>query len=244
MFSESVRHDPARAASVPASAPTGFNGASMTRSTLALLLTGGAAGLAFTLVYLIEGVTRPGYDGFRQAISALSLGPGGWVQQVNFAVFGVFTLITALGWRQALAPGAGSIAYPVLRAIEGVALIVDGIFSQDPAPGYPVGAALVPPTPHGIIHVLFAFVCVIAIASGWFTLAVRFARERQWRGWAPVAALSGVLTIVFITLFGAFGPHFAYDGVLERMATGVSSIFGLAVLARLLIMRRAATSAA
>ena len=66
--------------------PTGrrLDGAALDRMTL-LLLTGGAlGGLLFTAVYLVEGATRPGYDALVLPISALSLGPGGWVQQANF----------------------------------------------------------------------------------------------------------------------------------------------------------------
>ena len=48
-----------------------------------LLAAGTAGGLAFTGVYLAEGATRAGYDPLAQPISALSLGPGGWVQQLN-----------------------------------------------------------------------------------------------------------------------------------------------------------------
>ena len=51
---------------------------------LLLVACGSLGGLVFTAVYLVEGATRPGYDAGTQAISALSLGPGGWVQQVDF----------------------------------------------------------------------------------------------------------------------------------------------------------------
>jgi len=54
---------------------------------LLLWLTCGTIGsLVFTAAYLIEGATRPDYSAWQQPISALSLGPGGWVQQVNFVV--------------------------------------------------------------------------------------------------------------------------------------------------------------
>jgi len=40
------------------------------------------------------------------------------------------------------------------------------------------------------------------------------------------------------TWFGAFGPHFTYDGVFERVSTGVNSLFGVALVIRLLMMQR------
>lgn len=107
---------------------------------LLLWLTFGLAGaVLFTIIYLIEGAIRPGYDAWQQAISALSLGPGGWIQQVNFVVFGVCTLGMAFAWRKVLTGSVYALVYPIIRGIEGLALIMVGFFSQDPAPGYPLG---------------------------------------------------------------------------------------------------------
>src|SRR6516164_3459886 len=69
-----------------------------------LLAAGTAGGPAFAGVSLAEGATRAGYDPLAQPISALSLGPGGWVQQLTFLVFGVLVCLSAAGWRAALAP--------------------------------------------------------------------------------------------------------------------------------------------
>ncbi len=202
---------------------------------LLLWLTCGTLGsLLFTTTYLIEGATRPDYSAWQQAISALSLGPGGWVQQVNFVVFGLITIWTAFAWRVFLQGGPGATWYPILRGLQGLALVVDGFFSQDPAPGYPRGAALVSPTTHGTIHVLFAFVAITAIAVGFFVLARRFAREPGWRWWAAACVLCGVLTIVLIATFGALnGQHSAVAGLFERLATSVATVWGIVFLTRL-----------
>jgi hypothetical protein len=188
----------------------------------------------FTVTYLIEGATRPGHNTWQPAISALSLGPGGWVQQVNFVAFGMITIWTAFAWRQFLTSGVGATGYPILRGLQGLALIVDGFFSQDPAPGYPPGAVMVPPTPHRVIHVLFAFVSITAIALGFFVLARRFAGEPGWRRWATYCAITGILTLVLIAIFGAVnGQHSPIAGLFERLATSVATIFGLVFFARL-----------
>lgn len=131
-----------------------------------LLVASDAIGwILFTSTFLIEGASRPGYDAWRQAISALSLGPGEWVQQANFIVLGALLLVAAFGWLQALKPGVGSRAYPLFKGITGISLIGLGVFSQDPAPGYPPGAVQTAPTLHGDIHQFFAFVSVTALAN-------------------------------------------------------------------------------
>jgi hypothetical protein len=202
---------------------------------LLLWLTCGTIGsLLFTTTYLIEGATRPDYNAWQQPMSALSLGPGGWVQQANFVVFGVITIWTAFAWREFLRGGAGAMWYPIIRSLQGLALVVVGFFSQDPDPGYPKGAVLVPPTLHGIVHVIFAFVSITCIAVGFFVLARRFAREAGWRGWATLCVICGVLTIVLIATFGALnGQHSAVAGLFERLATSVATVWGIVFLTRL-----------
>src|SRR5260370_35605360 len=87
--------------------------------TLLLWLTVGVAGaVLFTMIYLIEGVTRPGYSAWQQPISALSLGPGGWVQQANFVVFGFCTPFLAWSVHKILKGGAGAITYPLRRGTQ------------------------------------------------------------------------------------------------------------------------------
>jgi hypothetical protein len=198
-----------------------------------LLAAGTAGGLVFTGVYLAEGATRAGYRTLAQPISALSLSPGGWVQQLNFIVFGVLVCLSAAGWRAALAPGRGALAFPVLRVIAGVGLVMDGLFAQDPSGGYPPGARAGVPTVHGQLHTLFAMITITALASGCFVLAARFAAEPGWRRWAVFAAAAGVATIVFIAAFGAAGGHGGLAGLWERAAGGATTVLTVAVLARL-----------
>jgi hypothetical protein len=216
----------------------GLDGGALSARAWLLLAAGTAGGLVFTAVYLAEGATRAGYRALAQPISALSLGPGGWVQQLNFVVFGVLVCLSAAGWRAALAPGRGAVAFPALRAIAGVALVMDGLFNQDPSGGYPPGARAGAPTVHGQVHTLFAVITITALAAGCFVLAARFAAEPLWRRWAVFAAATGVATIVFIAAFGAAGGHGALAGLWERAAGGATSVLTVVVLARLAIIGR------
>jgi hypothetical protein len=212
--------------------------APVARSTLLLVSASVVGSLLFTVVYLLEGVTRPGYVAYQQAISALSLGPGGWLQRANFIAFGLLILCSAVGWRRLLAPGVARVWFPIAQTATGIGLIVDGVFSQDPAPGYPVGATLTAPTVGGTIHTLFAVVSITSLAVGCFILARRFAGEPRWRGWALYSVITGLLTIVFIALFGMSGAHGGIAGVYERLAAGVHSVWSLLVIARLFMIAK------
>jgi hypothetical protein len=72
-----------------------------------LLAIGAGGRLLFAITFVVEGLERPGYDSLVQPLSALSLGPGGWMQITNFIVFGLANIATAFGWRATLAPGLG-----------------------------------------------------------------------------------------------------------------------------------------
>lgn len=207
---------------------------SIPRPLLIWLSCGTLGSLLFTTTYLIEGVTRPGYSAWQQSISALSLGPGGWLQQVNFVVFGVIIVSTAFAWRRFLKGGVSATWYPIFRTLEGLGLIMDGFFSTDPGPGYPPGTVLAASTLSGEIHNIFAYVAIGSIALGFFVLARRFVGVPHWRGWVAYSVLTGLLTIVFIATFGAAsGQHSAIAGIFERLATSFGTLWGLIFFVRL-----------
>jgi Protein of unknown function (DUF998) len=188
--------------------------------TLLWWLTLGFAGtVLFPIIYTIEGVARPGYDPLRQTISTLSLGPGGWIQQLNFALCGASVLWMAFVWRKILAGGVCATWYPILRAVEGVGLFGVAIFTRDP------------------VHTVFLVVIVNAMCFGLFVIARRFWRRPLWRGWAALSVACGLLLLVFMSFFGlALNPHSAlagYAGLFERVATNADTIWSLAVLIRL-----------
>src|SRR5947209_11395365 len=95
-------------ASRPALSPSRLKNGILSPLTLGLVSCGAIGAVLFTCIYLLEGITRPGYDAWHQPISALSLGPGGWVQHVNFAVYGVLLLLSAVGWYRLLTPSKGT----------------------------------------------------------------------------------------------------------------------------------------
>lgn len=200
------------------------------------LTYGSLAPVLFTAVYLVEGATRPGYDGWRRSISALSLGPGGWLQQANFVFLGVNVLVVAVVWRRVLAGGPGATWYPLVRGLEGLSLVLIGLFATDPEGGYPPGSAPAPAfsTVHGIVHFACLFAIIFAMMAGLLIMARRFWADPRWRGWPAYSIVSALLVNLLIALFGVANGHgFAYAGVLERLATNVEAVWGLALLARL-----------
>lgn len=205
--------------------------------TFGLLSCGAVGAFLFTVTYLLEGITRPGYDALQQPISALSLGPGGWMQQVNFVVFGILMVLSAVGWYRFLAPGRGAIWFPLLQGISGLGLIGAGLFSMDPFPGYPPGSTLTTSTVHGTLHSIFAWVLILTLAQGCFTLAIHFVRLLHWRWWAVYSWITGALILIFWGMFvkNATGP---LAGLVERLSAGSHALWSCLILAALFVRRR------
>ena len=205
-----------------------------------LLILGLASSVMFTATYLVAGALRPGYDWLRQPISALSLGPGGGVQITDFVVFGVLGCLTAFAWRPTLSPGIGAVWIPRLMLLAAVALIGTGVFTQDPALGFPGGVpSLATPSIHALIHILVSSLSLATTITGLFLLARRFTREAHWRGWGTAAALAGVLMMAFLATFLALITHAGPGGIFEKLAALIPTLFGLALTTRLLHARDA-----
>lgn len=216
-----------------------------------LLVIGGAIGsLLFILGILVEGATRPGYDSWRMAASALSLGDQGWVQIANFVISGLLILGFALGVRRSLGGGRGVVWGPILLAVAGVGLILAGIFVTDPAFGYPPGTPDGPTlhtSLHGSLHFFIGGLAFfIGVSAACFVFARRFAGDPSWRGWAAPSVVAGVVVLIFLLAYAAVAalvPGGGLAGLLERVSIFTGLIWVALFAFRLLNQMSAAHSA-
>lgn len=150
--------------------------------------------LLFIVVFIAEGLTRPGYSAWRNYVSQLATGDGGWVQTVNFLVCGALVLVFALGLRASVAGTRGSMSGPVLIGLFGTALLVAGTFVTDPTLGYPVGAPIVH-TVHGMVHGLAGLAAFTFLPASAFVMAWHFGAEPGARRWRNYSLAIGILLI-------------------------------------------------
>jgi hypothetical protein len=209
------------------------------RAHLALLSCGAIGSLVFTATFLIAGSLRPGYDPWREPISALSLGAGGWIQMANFVVFGVLGLASAAGIRATLTPGRGATWAPVLRVGAGLSMIVVGFCTQDPDGTYPAGLpAPASPSTHAMIHQIGSFVSLTATVAYCLVLASRLAHDPRWHGWATWLRVTAVLMMACLATFGTLmATHTGPAGMFEKAASIVPAIPGVVLTTRLLLHR-------
>src|SRR6266704_3712738 len=170
--------------------------------TRILLLCGAIAGPLFLLTVLIEDYTVPAFNPRLEPLSLLSLGEWGWVQMVNFVLAGVLNLLYAGGLWRRLHPGRAGTWGPLLIGAYGFGLILVGVFTTDPANGFPPGAiASTGPSWHGVIHALGGLFIFVVLAAA-LAVFVRYFLARKERWWAFYCLASAVLLLlIFFTGF-------------------------------------------
>lgn len=167
-----------------------------------LLAAGALVTPVFYGVFAVLALVTPGFHLEKHAISALSLGDGGWVQRSNFVVSGLLALAGAWGLGRAWRGGRAGAAAPALVAVLGLGLVVSGFFSTDPAMGFPPGAPEGLPaafSTSALVHSLGFYTAFTALTVAAFVVARRyFGDHRPGAAWSSVAV--GVATPTLIGL--------------------------------------------
>ena len=178
-------------------------------------MAGIAGPILFTLGFLAQEQLRRGeYDPTSDIISALEAGTHGWIQQVNFVVFGVLTMIFAVGLHRGLAPSRAGIVGPVALFISGAANVLAAIFPlREDAAG-----ATYDPGGHQVAGTLFfasSFIALIALSR-------RCAADPRWRNIAGWMLAAGLLAALSFPLMGALvipddAPLHDWAGLAQRL---------------------------
>jgi hypothetical membrane protein len=187
--------------------------------TKSLLTCGILAGPLYVIVGLIQMAIRPGFDITRHSLSLLANGDLGWIQMLNFLGTGALLVAGAVGVRRALQSGPGSKWAPRMLGLYGLGLIGAGIFSADPALGFPPGTPLEnnPVSWHGMLHFIVGTIGFIGFISACFIIARRF-KSLQKPGWAWYSLITGILFLV------------SFVGIASGSKGPVSLFFAIAVV--------------
>lgn len=170
------------------------------------LWAGAIGSWLFIVVFLVDGLTRPGYRPVRQPVSALALGSRGWLQTTNFVVCGLLITVGAFA--------LGNVLLTIAVAVFGLVLVASGVFPMDPMRGYPPGTPEGTPEGLSLTHKLHdwagaAVFSALPVAS---LIAVFVLPNWQW--------YSGLTCAAATTGFLAFGQAWEndtpYTGLLQR----------------------------
>ncbi len=150
----------------------------------------------FVAVFTVEGWLRPGYNPLEMFISAVSLGPRGWVQIANFIILGLLLALFTWGVAREFRTGKASRGGVILLAIIALLFIVSGPFVMDPA-GTPQSQASV----HGTIHGLAGGIIFLLMPISIFVFLRRFRVDPGWRSLRVWTLVLGIIEAAAVLIF-------------------------------------------
>lgn len=182
-----------------------------------LALAGIIGPVMFATLIVVQGFLLPDYSHVRLPISALAAWPTGWIQVLNFYIFGALTIAFAHALHCAVRLTRGGVIGFALLAFSGVGLILDGIFSWQMVDGMPRETAP---------HVVGAIIVFIGTGLGLIWFSRRCVADPQWRDLATYTMASGIAVVVLFVMAGvlAMGEGtklHPWAGLIQRGVCGV-----------------------
>lgn len=154
-------------------------------------------GLAALTALQYDSMLRIGWEPLRDPSGAwpsgLSLGPYGWVQDLNFAVSGTLLAVFAVGLHRGIR--GGSKAGPALLFVAGLAMALLA-FETDPID------RTGPRTPHGMVHDAAFVLFVLSLLPALLLLWWRMREDPFWRGHARYTLVTALVASACLLLPG------------------------------------------
>jgi hypothetical membrane protein len=188
------------------------------RGVISALAVAGIAGpIVFALGVIAQSLLHPDYSQVKLPISALAAWPGGWVQDANFVLFGLLTILFAIGLHLGVRRNRAAVIGPGLLMFSGVGLIIAGFFPWRSVDGDFV-------VPAG--HLLGALLSFLGAGSALIVLSRRMAADPRWRGVAPYALGSGLAIVAsfaatFALVIPPGAPLHQWGGLVQRTTLAV-----------------------
>jgi uncharacterized Tic20 family protein len=149
-------------------------------------------------------------------VSELSLGSRGWIQIVNFIIWGVLFLIFTRGIASEFKDGKASKAGPILFAIIAFCFILSGPFVTDPS------TIFMQMSIHGKLHGIFGALVFSLAPVSCFVFYRRFREDQKWQNlsrWTLTACVIIVISVVLMKVGQiSSNPVNAWVGLIQRIA--------------------------
>ncbi|HPO60612.1 MAG TPA: DUF998 domain-containing protein [Exilispira sp.] len=160
-------------------------------------LAGVFAPLIFCLSFTLQGILREDYDPVKMYISALSIGKYGWIQIVNFILFGILLFIFSVSLLRDAKKSNTTMTGPILLIICSVCFFLSGPFVMDP-----IGTVSSNITIHGTIHGLLggiAFLLMPIICFVFYYFMKNESNLKKFRNWTLIFGIVISLTLLLFT---------------------------------------------
>jgi hypothetical protein len=157
---------------------------------------GVVAPFLFVSVFTIEGMLRLGYNPMSMYISALSLGPRGWIQIINFILFGLLLFIFTFGLSKVFSTGKASRGGILALYVLALLFFISGPFVMDPADTPATQMSV-----HGLIHGLSGGIVFLIMPITIFIFLRRILDDKTWQSFRIWTILLGVIEALGVIVF-------------------------------------------
>jgi hypothetical membrane protein len=208
------------------------------RSVIAALAIAGIIGpIAFAVVAFMHSLLRQDHSLVEHPISALAAGLSGWVQNVNFLLFGLLMIAYAVGLHLGVRPSRwGAVGFAFL-VLSGIGLMWGGVFPATDATGAFDEDRL--------LHIPGFIMTFLGGGIGLIVVSRRMARDPRWKSLATYALVTGIAMLVLILVGGGLvrppgAPLHAWLGLFQWVLLAVWFPCTIILALRLLRLARAA----
>jgi hypothetical membrane protein len=182
-----------------------------------LALAGIIGPVWFVTLVTVQGFLLPDYSHIRMPISALAAWPTGWIQVLNFCVFGSLSVAFAFGLHVGVQPTRGGGVGISLLVAGGVGIIAAGVFSWKMVDGVPTA------TP---AHLMAAIPSFAATGLGLMVFSRRMRADVYWRDLSTYTLMTGIAVLVIFVALGRFGvddsaPLHPWAGLVQRILCAI-----------------------
>jgi len=174
----------------------------------------------FVAIFTLEGWFRPGYEPTRMYVSELSLGSRGWIQNVNFVVFGLLFLVFSRSVAAEFQSGKASRGGIILLTIIAICYLSFGFLVMDP-----VSTPRNEMTLHGMLHGFLGEVVLSLMPVSCFVFLRRFREGTKWRffqwwtlTFGTIIAIASILLIAAMNLPDTQKALNEWLGLIQRTA--------------------------
>jgi hypothetical protein len=142
--------------------------------------------------------------------SGLALGPYGWLQVINFILFGLLVILFAVGLHRSVSGRAAKIGTGSLM-LAGVALVLSG-FKTDPEL-----LSTGPQTLAGWIHGLAFLLLTLSLLPTFFLMGWGLRKDPLWRSYGLYSLATGVVFVAGFFIPGQIGTYVFLSVILVWM---------------------------
>jgi hypothetical membrane protein len=188
-------------------------------SMIAALAAAGIAGpIIFAVVALVQSVLRQDHSLVQHPISALAADTSGWVQNVNFLLFGLLMIAFALGLHLGVRLSRWGWVGLAFLVLSGIGLMWGGVFPATDSTG-----AF---DENRLLHIPGFIMTFLGGGIGLVVMSRRMARDLRWQSVATYALATGITMLVLILVGGGLvrppsAPLHAWFGLFQWVLLAV-----------------------